>query len=215
MNRLLVAAATVCFVFSLTVNAQTSATAAPAPEISPEKRALAKELSEAMGMKQQASELLTAMENELSKQMVEITWQALSAMPEMKVLTESERQDLQTQLREDSARQTTRVLGAITKRVDYGQLLEDVTIAIYSKYYNEKELKDLISFYKSDTGRRSIELAPKLIAESMSEAGNRLMPVMEDVMRDVAADDTNKFRDRVAELAKAHHRQTTSKRKSR
>ncbi len=214
MKKLIFAAATIVFLFSFSVSAQSTTPAPPTTqpqEISPEKRALAKELVDAMGMKKQAGEMLTAMETELSKEMVETTWQTISAMPEMKVLTEAERQDLQKQIAEISVTQFHRMVEAITKKIDYGQVLEDVSIVVYTKYFNEKELKDLIAFYKSDTGQKSIELTPKMLADSMSEASKALMPVLNEVTRDIAADDTNKLRDKVTAMAKAHHRQTTSK----
>lgn len=217
MNKLLVAAATVCFVFSLTVSAQTSAAAPQSTqpqEISPEKRALLKELFEAVGTKKQATEILNALEAEMSKQMVEMSWEKLSDMPQMKVLTDAERQELKRQLSESSARQYTRMMESLTHRIDYGQLIEDVSTVVYAKYFNEKELKDLLAFYKSDTGQHSLQIMPHLLTDSFAEISNRLTPVMNDVVREIAADDTNKLRDQVTALAKAHHRQTTSKRKA-
>jgi hypothetical protein len=219
MNRLLVvAAATICLGLSFAVKAQTGAPGAQTtqpPQSSPEKQALVKELSEAMGVKKQAAEMFTTIEKEMSRKVVELTWESLSAMPEMKSLTDAERQELKQKLDDDSAKQYQQMIDAITRKVDLGQLLEEVSMVVYSKNFNEKELRDLIAFYKSDTGRRSMELASKLMVDSMSETTDRLMPIMNDVMRDIANAGTNKYRDQVTTMARAHHRQTTTKRKPR
>src|ERR1041385_1249125 len=174
MKKLSVAAAAICFVFSLTIHAQTSAPASPSsqqPEISPEKMALLKELNEATGVKKQAGDVLAVIMGELEKQTVEDTWALLSAMPEMKALTEAEREDLKQQLSDSSARQTKSVIDGMNHKIDYGQLIEDVQVVVYAKYFNEKELKDLLAFYKSDTGQRSMQLMPSLLADVMSETG--------------------------------------------
>jgi len=216
MNRLTIVAATLIFLCSSTLIAQSQAPA-PVPQpsepqgISAEKRALAKELSEEMGLKNKASELLATLDKEMSKEVIEMSWQMLSAMPEMKTLTDAEREELHKQLREDSAKSYTRFTEALNRRIDYGQLIEDVSVTVYAKYFTDKELKDLIAFYGSDTGKRSMEVMPSLMADSMSEASRQLTPIMTDVMRDLATDDTTRFRDRVTAMAKAHHGQTTSK----
>ena len=40
-------------------------------------------------------------------------------------------------------------------------------IEIYLKYYTEKEIQDMITFYKSDSGRSMIEKMPKVMSESV------------------------------------------------
>ena len=219
MTKVLTAAAAICFALSVAVYGQMS-TAAPqqnqsnqSQEISPEKRALVKELVDAINVRKSAKDMLEVIETQMQKQMVETMWQTLSQMKEMKELTDEDRQDLQDKIKENAQQGFKRFVDALNKRVDFGQLTEDVSISIYAKYFTEKELKDLIVFYNSDTGKRSMEIAPSLMAESMSQTSERLMPVMDDIMRDIASDDTNKLRDEVTSLAKSHHRQTTPKRR--
>lgn len=40
-------------------------------------------------------------------------------------------------------------------------------IPLYSKYYNEKEINDLIVFYKTPTGKKMVETMPQVMNESM------------------------------------------------
>ncbi len=45
--------------------------------------------------------------------------------------------------------------------------IENMLIPIYLKYYSEKELDDIITFYKSPTGKKMIESMPGIMQESM------------------------------------------------
>ena len=45
-------------------------------------------------------------------------------------------------------------------------------IPLYSKYYNEKEINDLIVFYKTPTGKKMVETMPQVMNESMKIGEN-------------------------------------------
>lgn len=220
-KRALTATAATFLFFSIAVRAQVSmpsaqqSQATESQEMSQEKRSLVKELVDVLNVKKSAKDVLEVMEDQIHKQTTEMTWQALSQMKEMKELSETERQHLQDEIKKSADTAHKRFLELFNQRIDFGQLTEDVSISVYGKYFNEKELKDLIEFYKSDTGKRSMELTPSLLAESMSQTSQRLAPVMEDIIRDLSSDATNKFRNEVAALAKAHHGQTRPRQKRR
>jgi len=218
MNRVLTVAAAICFAFSLAIQAQTPTAATQQnqsnpQEISAQRRALAKELVDVIDVRKGAKDMFDVLEAELQKETIEMTWQALSQMKEMKDLTDIEQQEIRDKIKENSERGFKRFVESLNRRVDFGQLTEDVSINIYAKHFNEKELADLIAFYKSDTGKRSMELAPTLLGESMAQTNERLMPLMNDIMHDIAGDDATKFRGEVIALAKSHHRQPATQRR--
>ncbi|PQA92596.1 hypothetical protein B0A69_14095 [Chryseobacterium shigense] len=49
----------------------------------------------------------------------------------------------------------------------------DLYIPIYAKYYTESDIDELIKFYKSPIGQKTLEVMPSLIKESM-EAGGKM-----------------------------------------
>ena len=49
------------------------------------------------------------------------------------------------------------------------QLVDDITVRIYASTYTERELKDAIAFYTSDSGRSIMAKAPAIRAAAMSE----------------------------------------------
>lgn len=46
--------------------------------------------------------------------------------------------------------------------------LENMVIPIYAKYYNEKEIKELIAFYESPIGKKVLKTTPLVMDESMN-----------------------------------------------
>lgn len=53
------------------------------------------------------------------------------------------------------------------KEIDYKELIE-LYVPIYDKYYTHQEIKDLILFYESPTGKKTVEKMPLIMAESMT-----------------------------------------------
>ena len=48
-----------------------------------------------------------------------------------------------------------------------GDELVDLVVPLYSKYFTEEEIDDLIAFYKTKTGAKYIEILPDITDESM------------------------------------------------
>jgi len=58
-----------------------------------------------------------------------------------------------------------------------------LVIPIYDKYYNEADIKALIKFYQTDIGKKTIEVMPNLIRESMlmgQEWGQKMGPIIQE-----------------------------------
>ena len=60
-------------------------------------------------------------------------------------------------------------------------------VMIYHKYFSHEEIRDLIDFYRTDTGKKTIRIMPDLLRESM-EAGrmwaDSIMPVLKERLRE-------------------------------
>ena len=57
--------------------------------------------------------------------------------------------------------------------------MNDVTYAVYTRHFTLAELKDIVAFYKTPTGKRFSVLAPQLTQEGMIEAQKRMEKVMD------------------------------------
>lgn len=64
----------------------------------------------------------------------------------------------------------------IVKAIDFREYVELTFYPLYDKFFNEAELADLLVFYKSSTGQKSIEIMPQLAGESLKLAQEVLLP---------------------------------------
>lgn len=62
---------------------------------------------------------------------------------------------------------------------------EELLIPIYSKYYTEKELDDIIAFYKTSTGQKVIKTMPDMTKESMQAGQEWGMKLGQKVMKKI------------------------------
>ncbi|CAM3604200.1 DUF2059 domain-containing protein [Elizabethkingia occulta] len=62
---------------------------------------------------------------------------------------------------------------------------EELLIPIYSKYYTEKELDDIIAFYKTPTGQKVIKTMPDMTKESMQAGQEWGMKLGQKVLKKI------------------------------
>ncbi|PZQ13053.1 MAG: hypothetical protein DI565_15430 [Ancylobacter novellus] len=53
---------------------------------------------------------------------------------------------------------------------------------IYAKYFSAAELQDMIDFYKTETGRKSLTVLPAMTAELMQRTNERAPAMMQRIM---------------------------------
>jgi hypothetical protein len=79
-----------------------------------------------------------------------------------------------------------------SRKVDFGGLLHESMIRMYSKYFTEGELTDLNTFYSSPTGKKMIEVLPQLMADGMTEGMDKLSPKIMEVITEVQEEQEHK-----------------------
>jgi uncharacterized protein len=70
-------------------------------------------------------------------------------------------------------------------KIDVAGLIREATIRIYAKYFNEQELIDLTTFYRTPTGRKSITVMADLMREGMAAGTEHVAPKIEAVIVEV------------------------------
>lgn len=56
------------------------------------------------------------------------------------------------------------------------KIVNEGMATIYDKYYTDKEIKELIAFYKSPVGKKTIDLTPEIMQESMKLLMQKYIP---------------------------------------
>jgi hypothetical protein len=161
-----------------------------ANKISPEKRALIGELLEVTDAKKNALAVFNAMLDENEKQMPDIVWQGLLSQKELQELDAEAQDALRKELTAESERMNKRVRELFSAGIDMAHVIEDVSIDLYDKYFTEDEIKDLIVFYKSHTGRKTTEVLPKMFAESMTNTMDAVKPKVLEIVAQLVNEET-------------------------
>lgn len=171
----------ICFLVCVKVQAQT--------QITPEKKQLIGELL-----------LLT----KVDKQIAEITDTMLKSMettyPSILNQIVGSRTDLTAEDRENFNKQANKSFQSFSKKfrerlpqaVDYPQYIEEAFYPLYDNVFTEKELSDLVAFYKTETGRKIVEKMPLLFAESIRVSQEKLLPKMMKLVNEIVLEEAKK-----------------------
>lgn len=174
--------------------AQEQSTLAAKQAITPEVRALIAELMEVTESRKTALAIYNSMLDQQEMQLPDVIWQGLANTKEIQGLSSDEKEELRKQMLQTSTQMSKRLRELFSKRIDFAQIVEDLTYELYSKYFTEAEIKDLVTFYKSPTGKKSMGLAPKMFAESMSITAERIKPVVVAIVAELTNEESERIK---------------------
>lgn len=190
-NRLL-PAFLACLLFSLSiisVRAQDPPGNAT-PSISSEKQALIRELLELTSSQKTIDAMFKAQADQVDKELPQLVWQAVSGMQELKSLTPAQREELRLKVLSSPLGPGKRMYELIQAKIDFHKLIEDISFPLYDKYFTDSELRDLVSFYKSPTGKKVIEVMPNLLTETINQTASAVLPRMTEIMTQIQKEET-------------------------
>ena len=84
------------------------------------------------------------------------------------------------------------------QRVNLEQVMEQLYYPLYSKYFTEDELRDLVIFYKSPTGKKSIMVMPQLMQESMQKSSELLNPKLIQLVNEIMEEEKKRLEEEEA-----------------
>lgn len=146
------------------------------------KRALIKELLEITEAGKSAQQIMDAtVRAELPKLVSTI----LEQVPSL----DSDRPEVQKQFSNVVSQIAVKYRDRVAKNINLGKLIEQVSYPIYDKYFTEPELRDILGFYKSSTGKKAIAVLPQVVGDSLSRTNEILMPQMTKIMGEIIAEE--------------------------
>jgi hypothetical protein len=153
-----------------------------APVISLEKRALIKELLEITEAGKNVNQMMDMM---VHSELPKLVSNVLKNAP----FLDSDRPEIQKQFSEIVSRMAVKYRDRVVKKIDANQLIEQVSYPVYDKYFTEAELRDIIGFYKSSTGKKAIAMMPQILDDSMRLTNEILLPKMSSIMGEIIAEE--------------------------
>jgi uncharacterized protein len=109
-------------------------------------------------------------------------------------LTPAQRQKAKRVLSANHAQYSKQLLERIKQSVDIGQVVEGISSSLYDKYFTEEEIKDLITFYKTSTGKKTLSVMPQYFAESIQRTGEKLLPILTTIITEMAAEEKERIK---------------------
>lgn len=152
------------------------------PNMTPEKRALIKQLLDATNDPKTAQVVMNMMHSQAETSSQKLMIDIISERDD---LDSREKDALRQKLLASTARMTKRFRELMAQRIDLTKILEAISYSLYDKYFTEAEIKDLIAFYRSPTGKKSIEVMPKLFDDSMTRASAELTSKLRQIMKEI------------------------------
>ncbi|RTL35670.1 MAG: DUF2059 domain-containing protein [Candidatus Melainabacteria bacterium] len=97
-------------------------------------------------------------------------------------LTDDQKKDLIEKSQARSLRSSERLRELFVQKINLGDVLNKVALVVYDKNFTDAELKDIIAFYKTPTGQKSLKQMPEVMRESMEMTTTLISPQMNDII---------------------------------
>ncbi|WP_299405553.1 DUF2059 domain-containing protein [Acaryochloris sp. IP29b_bin.148] len=146
---------------------------------SPKKMALIRELLQITEQRKNSEQHLEAMLANMEETLPKVLAQIISDR------TQLQGDELLKQVTATTQRLVKRYRALLPSRVNIGKVTEDISMNLYAKYYTEKELKDLIKFYQTPTGRKAIATLPQLTKEALEQSNQILLPEITQLLKEI------------------------------
>ena len=152
---------------------------------------LVRELLAVTDFRKTALSAVDTMMGEVDKQFPKMLEGMIDQDPDV---TPYQRQKIKEGLNEGMARFSNIVRERIRQRINLGQLMEEIALPLYEKYFTEDEIRDLISFYKTPTGQKTLSVLPHLFSDSVHEAAQKLGPPLSNIITEVVAEEKDRLK---------------------
>jgi hypothetical protein len=150
--------------------------------ISPEKKALIKEMLAASDVQKMGDMMMKATMDQLETGTPARIAESVNSMPN---LTRQEREKMIRTLTDDNARFTKRFRELTKEKINWLQLVEELMYPIVDKYFTEDDLKNMIAFYKSPAGKKVLEVMPQMMTEIMIRSEEIAKPRFEAIANQI------------------------------
>ncbi len=109
------------------------------------------------------------------------------AVSEQTDLSEKDRQLLLARLGDfDAFAERFRALFA--ERLNFSEIIEAVYLPLYDKYFSGEELREMLAFYRTPLGRKSIEVMPSLMQEAGGGVEVAVRPLAVGLIQEIVAE---------------------------
>lgn len=159
-----------------------------------QKKALIKELLVLMDASHNSEAVASQMMEQMRAPLARLIAQELRQEKATRKLSLAEQNQLEAQANEIAARAAERFHAALSKRLDFGEIVQQVALEFYDRHFTEAEIKELIAFYRTPAAQKLIQLVPQMMTEMMPRMQELMMPAVMQTITEVVAEEKKKFK---------------------
>lgn len=177
-----------CFIIALPAYAQ--------DPLTPEKKALVKELMRLMNATSNSEAFANQMIDKMREPFVTLVSQGLQQEFQAQKLPPAEQQRLKSKTDEAAQRILARIRSEFPRRVNLDELLDQIGFETYGKHFTEEELKELVTLYKSPTAQKLVRLLPQILAETFPKIEELMEPALTRLVGELITEEKNRLKNR-------------------
>jgi uncharacterized protein len=168
-----------------------SVTAIAQSTISPEKRALIKEMIEATDVQKTGDTMIKAIIDQMEKDAPQRVTEIVNARTD---LTPQEREKMILEVTAADARFTRRFRELLKEKLNWPQMMDELLYPIVDKYYTEDDLRNIIAFYKSPTGRKMLADMPQMMTDIILKSEEIVRPKVMEISKQILDEEAKRHR---------------------
>ena len=175
-------------------------------DVSTEKQAAIKELITLISTDNKAEDFVYAM----STQMEALRKETIkTVLDERTDLTPAERRSMEESSIKETGDKVKRFQERLLQKLDFNAMMEEITAASYEKHYTLDEIRDLIAFYKTPTGQKTLKLMTTIMTETMVSVQEKLLPKIPQILKELQDEDRREIEKQI-EAKKPRNNKRTS-----
>lgn len=171
--------------------ATTSPAAAVSATLTPAKKALILELLKMTDADKQVEMIINQLTLSHQRRYPILFAQAVNAAPN---LSDEKKKELIAGAQEQSVRSSERLRQLFVQKIDLSKVMQEVALQVYDKNFTEAEMQDIITFYKTPTGKKTLQALPAVMSESMEMTTKLITPPLSDIMKQVMEEERDRLR---------------------
>lgn len=153
--------------------------------VAPEKLTAIKELVALINADNKVEDLMTLVSQQMDASS-RATFKAL--LDERTDLTAAERKAIEDSYYAEREASLKRFREKFIQKLNLSVMMEEISVAIYDKHYTLEEIRDLLAFYKTPTGKKSLRMMGAIMNDSMQAFNERMLPKIPIIIKEIEDD---------------------------
>ncbi|HWQ33213.1 MAG TPA: DUF2059 domain-containing protein [Blastocatellia bacterium] len=100
-------------------------------------------------------------------------------------------------IRQFSVRISARFRRELPERINFDEVIEQIYLPLYEKYFTEEDLKALIAFYQSPAGKKFTSVGIQLQQEAVQRSSELFLPRVLELVREITKQEEPRLREEI------------------